>query len=206
MIRAEQGAEVANARHAPLDGVFVEVVAKDVDAVGTGEIVESIAVQVGYRHAICRLQESADRQIRAHHAAVLERHPVGAGELQIGNVFAGLRRVPARFGKARLVERGKLLESSAPARRDVIRRPVGAKELTLIVFVERNEGREAARNARMAGNGAVLCLRQFEAAAHGGQRGGNRRRAGAVECQRDRAPSHGQCHRIGVYPEHLTLP
>ncbi len=206
VIRAEYGTEVANACHAPLDGVFVEIVSEDVDAVGTGEIVEPIAVQIGYRDTIGRLQESADRQIRAHHAAVLKWHSVGAGELQIGNVFAGLCRAPARLGKARFVERTKLLESGATARHDVIRRPVRAKELTLVVFVEWNEGREAARNTRMTGDGPVFCLRQFEAAAHSDQRGGNRRHAGAAASQSDRAPSHGQCHRIGVYPEHLTLP
>src|SRR6202035_4232592 len=53
----------------------------------------------------------AERQMRAHHAAILERHPVGAGELQVGNGFGGLGAAADRLGKARLV---KLRQAGAP--------------------------------------------------------------------------------------------
>ena len=76
--------------------LLVEVVAEDIDAVGAGEVVEPIAVEIGDRHAGGRLHEGAGPQVLAHEAAVLERHPVGVGELQIGNAVrdaSAVRRV-----------------------------------------------------------------------------------------------------------------
>ena len=59
MIGAEHRAELAHALDAALDAVLVEVVAEQVDAVGAGEVVEAVAVEIGDRHAGGRLHERA---------------------------------------------------------------------------------------------------------------------------------------------------
>ena len=77
MVRAQHRAELAHARGAALDAVLVEVVAEHVDAVGAGEIVEAVAVEIGDR---ARRRTSARNepsvQMLAHEAAELERHAV----------------------------------------------------------------------------------------------------------------------------------
>ena len=202
MIGTQQGAEFMHPRRAPFDSALIEVVAKNVDAVGATQIIEAIAIEIGDRHAIGRLDEGADWQIGAHDTAILERHAIGAGKLQVGNVLAGFRSLPNRFGKACLIERSEPFKSGAPALRDIGGCAVGAEEPLFVIFVERNEGGEPTGHSRMARERRVFGLRKFEAPLDRGQRSRNCRRADAVEGQGCR----GQCHRIVMYPEHLTKP
>ena len=48
MVGAEHGAERVRALLADLDALLVEVVAEDVDAVGAGQVVEHVAVEIGH--------------------------------------------------------------------------------------------------------------------------------------------------------------
>ena len=121
VIGAEHRAEVAHARGAALDALLVEVVAEDVDAVGAGQVVEAVAVEIGDGDAGGRLHEGAGVQVLAHEAAVLERHAVGAGELQVGDAFLDLRREPDRLGEALPVERRQAHEAGAALARDLLR-------------------------------------------------------------------------------------
>ena len=68
MIEAEHRAERAHVRGAALDGLLVEIVAEDVDAIGAGQVVEAIAVEIGHGDAVARLQERSRRQARPHHS------------------------------------------------------------------------------------------------------------------------------------------
>jgi len=179
VIGAEHWAELMHADGTALDRALVEVVAEDVDAVGAGEIVEAVAVEIGDRHAVGRLQEGAQRQMLTHHAAILKRYPIGAGELQIGNGFGRLDAAPDRFGKPRLVKLRQASQAGAAQACDVGGRAVAVEEPVLIEVVERHETGEAARHAGMAGERAVLGLRQFQPAAERQHRGRQRRGAGA---------------------------
>ena len=72
----------------------------------------------------------------------------------------------------------------APRRRDLVGRAVDAKELRLVVFVERHEPGEAARHARMPGERAVLRARQLQAQLQFAQQHGQRARGQHVQNDR----------------------
>ena len=140
--------------------------------------------------------------MRAHDAAILERHPIGAGELQIGNGFGRLGAAADRFGEARLVKLRQAREAGAAQACDLGGRVVAVEKPILVVVVERHETGEAARHARMAGERAVLGLGQFQPPAERQHRGRQRRGAEPADSQSGRGP----LHRIGVYPERFTKP
>ena len=139
MVGAEHRAERARLLLGRRDAVLVEVVAEDVDAVGAGEVVEHVAVEIGDGDAGGGLQERAGPQMLADDAAELERHAVALGELQIGDSVGHLGGPANRRGVARPVKLGEPGEGGAAARRDLFRRMVGAEETVLVVLVERNE-------------------------------------------------------------------
>jgi hypothetical protein len=99
------------------DALLVEVVAEDVDAVGAGQVVEDIAVEVGHRHALGGLHEAARLQVLAQEAAELERHAVGAGELQVGDARPRLLRSSQwTLGKRCAKARRQSLQARLPPR------------------------------------------------------------------------------------------
>jgi hypothetical protein len=128
VIGAEHRPEVAHAFAAARNAFLVEIVAEDVDAVGTGEIVELVAVQIGDLDARGGLQEGAALEVLAHEAAELKRHAVARGELQIGNAAHDVIRQIRGFAKAFRKGGGQTVEAIAPRRRNVLGRVVGAKE------------------------------------------------------------------------------
>ena len=67
------------------------------------------------------------------------------------------------FGEPFRVQGGKAEKPRAPALLHVLGRAVGAEEMLLVVGVARDERREAAGEARMAGKRGVLRPRQLEA-------------------------------------------
>ena len=77
MIGAEHRAERVRALFGFRDALLVEVVAEDVDAVGAGQVVGHIAVDIGDGDAGGGLHEGAGAEMLPHQPAVLERHPVG---------------------------------------------------------------------------------------------------------------------------------
>ena len=64
----------------------------------------------------------------AHKAAELERHPVGVGELQIGNAVPDLIGQLSSLGEPRRELRGEAHEARFAPGRDLFRRVVGAEE------------------------------------------------------------------------------
>ena len=202
MIRAEHRTEVADPLMAALHAGLVEIVAEQIDAVRAGEVVERVAVEVGDRHAAGRLQERAERQVLAHDAAVLERHPIGVGELQIGNAVGHRRGGFERLRKVLLEMRRQPHEAGPALRGDRLGRIVGAEEPRFVVFVERQERRHAPRHPGVSGQRSVLRLGQLQPLLELHQRGRQGGRAEPAECQCRAAPFH----RIGVYPREFTGP
>src|SRR6202011_3766717 len=101
---AQHRPEFANARKAALHRPLVAIVAQEIDAIRSGEVIGPIAVKVGDRHAFTRLYEGSDLQMSADKAPVLERHPIGLRELKVGDCVDDLRGSPVGFSKARLIK------------------------------------------------------------------------------------------------------
>src|SRR5262249_51452779 len=138
------------------DAGFVEILAEEVDAVGTADVVEDVAVEVGECDAGGGLDEGADGEIFADDAAELEGDAVGGGELEVGEAFAGVFREVDSFGKTRAIELGKAVEGGASFLGDVGWRVVEAEELVGAVVVERNEPSKASAHSRVADEGRVF--------------------------------------------------
>ncbi len=196
MIGAEHGPEAMRALLANLDAFLVEVVAEDIDAVGAGQVIELIAVEIGERDARGSLHEAAGAEVFADHAAILERHPVGLGELQVGDVAGRLRRQLPALGEALLVDGCEPEEAVLPLACDFRRRGVGAEEFVDVEFVEWDQPRHPARHLGMPGERAVLGPRQLDPGLDlGPHHGGHRDRAGGKRQNRNRcihAPSANQ--------------
>ncbi len=123
------------------DALLVEVIAEDIDAVGTGEVVEDVAVDVGDGDAGRGSDERARAEILLHQPAVLERHPVRLGELQVGDAFGGFRRQRASPGVAVRIEAREPEEGVLALGGDVRRRAVGAEEIVNVELVVRDQPR-----------------------------------------------------------------
>ena len=141
----------------------------------------------------------------AYQAAILERHPIGRGELQIRQRFRRLGSGANRLGEAGPVNLRKLLETGAAAGGDVVRGAVGTEKPLRVVFVERHKAREPARDSRMAGKRGVFGLRQFEPLAqsrHGSRHGGG---ADAVEGGESRSPIASNCGLTPSFYKGMTV-
>ena len=84
VIGAEHRPEVAHLLSAARDALLVEVVAKQIDAVGIGNVIQDVAVNIADGHAGGGFKHGTGGQVLADMAAILERDAVGRGELQIG--------------------------------------------------------------------------------------------------------------------------
>ena len=201
MIGAENWAEIAHPRRGVLDRGLVEVIAEQVRSVRATDVVKAVAVEILDPHAIARLDESGRRQVATDVAPILKWHSIGVGELQVGDAVRRLGGFANCRGKTRPVNVGQAFKSLSPVRRDVGRGAVGAKKPRLVVFVERNQGREAPRHLRVSGDGPMLGIRQFKALTQSRQRASQRCSADPVKRQCGRFP-----HRIAVYARELTVP
>ena len=156
VVGAEHRPERMGARLTLGDALLVEVVAEDIDTVGAGEIVENIAVDIGYGNAGRGFHEGAGAEIFLHQAAVLERHPVGASELQVGYPAGGFRRHGPALGVAILVKASKPEEAVLALGGNRCGRAVGAEEIVDVEFVVRDQLGGRTRHLGMPGERAVL--------------------------------------------------
>ncbi len=190
MVGAEHGTERSGTRLGPRDAVLVEVVAEDIDAVRPGQVVEGIAVDVGHRDAARCLHENAGAEVLANQPAVLERHPVGCGELQIRDPLGRLRGHLPVAGEP-FAKDLRQPEKTVPAPIGHLgRRPVGPEEIVAAEFVERDQARDAARHFRVPGQRAMLRPRQHDP---GSQFGEGRYR------ENDRDRRAGKNHRVRIH-------
>jgi len=181
---AQHRTECVGARLSLGDALLVEVIAKDVDAVGAGEIVEDVAVDVGDGDTGRGLHEGAGAEIFLHQAAVLERYPVCLGELQVGDAFGCLSRQRPALGIALGVELAEAEEGVLALGGDSSRRPVGAEEIVDVELVVREQPRYPLRHLGMAGQRPMLGARQRQTGRQFGEdRGGSAGGGGQGENQ-----------------------
>ena len=181
VIGAEHRPELAHALDAAIDARLVEVVAEDVDAVGAGQVVEPVAVEVGDGHAGGRLQQRAASQVAAHEPAVLERDAVSAGELQVRDAVRDLGGATGGLGEAPGVQLREPEEAGAAARGDLLRGVVGGEEARFVVLVERHQPGDPPGEPGMPGERPVLRPRQLEPALQPAEGRGQRGCADGVE-------------------------
>ncbi len=200
VIGAEHRAERGDPMPAPLQAVLVEIVSEQVHAIGAGEVVGGVAVEIRDGQAGGRLNECPEFEVAAHEAAVLEGHAIGLGELQVGDSLSRLRREPQRLRSA-LPENSREPEESGAARSgDRFRRAVRAEDMRLVVFIEWNERGDPPRHSRMSRERPVLRPRQLQARFQPGQH--DRQNGRAERVKRD---SHGKrIHRLQPYPARFT--
>ena len=121
--------------------------------------------------------EGAGAEILADQTAVLERHPVGFGELQIGDMLGGLRRHLPALGVALFEQAGEAEEGVLPLHGDVRGRAVGGKEAGDIELIMRYQPRHHFGHFGMSSQRAVLGARQREPRLQFGEDG-----RGACDC------------------------
>ena len=118
-------------------------------------------IQIGDDHAASKIARR--RRHRGDACAPcgnVEQHPIGIGELQIGNRLARFGGAPNSFGKARLIKRRRPGEAGAAPCDDLRRRVVGREEASLVVVVERYQAGDPARDPGVPGERPVLGLRR----------------------------------------------
>lgn len=176
---------------------LVELVAEQVHAVGPGQVIVAVAVEVGEDGTLAGCDERAHRQVAPHPVAELERHAVGGGELQIGQTRLDLGGELQRARIALPVQAREALEAATARICRGLWCPVGAEEGVLAVAVERDEPREAPGEAGMARDRRVLRPGQCEPAPERRQR---EQRGGAGQA----AQQEGLVHGAFMYAPRLT--
>jgi len=58
-----------------------------------------------------------------------ERHPIGVGELQVGNAIGDLGGAPRGLGEPHTIKLGKSIEARAAVRGDLVGRTIATEEL-----------------------------------------------------------------------------
>ena len=160
MVGAENRAERAHGVGALVDAFFVEVVAKQIDSVRACQVIGPVSICILHLHAVRGFQEGAHAQVLAQVLAVLERDPVGAGELKIrhrafgfGRQYPCLGIAPGKF--TRQAGEGEL------ALRDNVRgSAVRIEKTCFVVMVAGYPARDAFGPAHMAGQRRILGARQ----------------------------------------------
>ena len=107
--RAEHWSQRMGALFCVGDAILVKIVAEDIDAVGAGQVVKDIAIDVGDGDASGGLHEGAGRKMLPHHPAVLKGHPKGLGESQVGDPARRLCGQLSTLGVAFFIKAGESL-------------------------------------------------------------------------------------------------
>jgi hypothetical protein len=162
MIGAQHRPQIAYGCAASFDAFLVKIVAEHIHAVGPADIVQTIAVEIGYRDAGRRCYERSRLEVAAHEAAELKRHPIARGKVEVGYAAGQLRGLRRGFLETLGEQVRQSSETGAARGEHVGRRCVDCEELRLIVFIERHPCGEAARDARMTSQRAMLGARQLQ--------------------------------------------
>ena len=163
VVGPEHRAQVADPRAAAFDAFLVEVVAKHIDAVGAGQVVAPVAVQIGRGRAAGGDDEGSGVQVLADEAAELEGYAVARRELQIGDLVLDFIGLPHGVGEALRIECGQAPEGRPALFADVLRGVVGPEELRFVILVVGYEPGQQAPQPRVAGKRAVLGARELQA-------------------------------------------
>ena len=200
MVRAQHRPQRLGALFRAGDAHLVEIGSEHIDAVGPGQIEQVVAVEVGDGDPLRGLKEGAGAQVLPDQTAVLERHPVGLRELQIGNALGSLRGQAPGLREPLLIKPGKPEEALPAFGRELRRRAVGTEKLRLVILVKRDQAGQTARHLGMPGERGVLGpgqrqpvfqLERRKAGKGKGDHGGN------LKCE-------VRIHDIKRYPTRLT--
>ena len=156
--------QLARRGHGLVNAFLVGVVTQHIDAVGAGQVVEPVAVQVLDLHAFAVLQEGTDLDVLAQHRAELEGHTVAAGEAQVGDGLARFFGGRQRLGEAGVELGAEALQRGLAAVRRY--RPVRhrhGEELRLVIGIARHPACQPLGHARVPGQRAMLGARQLQA-------------------------------------------
>ena len=162
VVGAEYRPEVTHTLSATRDAVLVEVVAKQIDAVGIGNVIQDIPVNIADGHAGGGFKNGTGGQVFADMAAKLERDPVGRGELKIGGSALHLGGQSAGPRESIPINRGEPQKPILSSARDALGWIVRAEEPVFIVLVERHHRCNPSRQPRMSRKRPVLRHRQFD--------------------------------------------
>ena len=128
---------------AAVEAGLVEIVAQQVDAIGAREVVTGVAVEVGDHDAIRRREERTHRELCLRQGTELERHAVGLGELQVGDVPGRFLRLLQGSLVARPEEAREALEFGPSTAGDFRRGIVGREEPCIVESVVGHQGGDA---------------------------------------------------------------
>ena len=162
MIRSKHRSKIAHPLRAAIDTRLVEVISEKIDAVRTRQVIQDVAVKIAEGYTGRGFDKRACGQRLPHDAAILEGYAIGVGQLKIGGTIPHLRCHRAGPRELVPVERRKPTKPVLPQGRDLLRRVVRPEEPMLIIFVERDQRRDAPRHPGMSGQGAMLRPRQIK--------------------------------------------
>jgi hypothetical protein len=85
MIGAQHRPQIGDPLAAAGNALLVKIVTEDVDPVGTRQVIEAIAIEIGDHDARRGFEKGARFEMFAHQPAELKGHPISRRELQIGD-------------------------------------------------------------------------------------------------------------------------
>ena len=156
VVGAEHGAQIAHQGRTLLNAALVKIITQQVHAVRPGQIKEAVTVQIGHRDAFGRRHKGPDLQTLGHQFFELEGHAVGADELQVRQSAHHIGRRVQGFGVAGLELLHQTGKGCSAACHHIGRRTIHAIGLLFFIHVARQQGRYAARCARVAGQAGVF--------------------------------------------------
>ena len=177
-IHVVEHAGVVGAKHRPqflhrllagLDAAFVEIVAQEVDAVGTGQVKKDIAVEVSHGHALRRLQKTAAFDVACQVIGVLVRHPIPPCELHVRNDAAGTRCHCDTFGIPRVIQGGQPGKAVTATLHHRAIGTVRVEEGVFVIGIARQQASDAFGDTRVTCERTVFGTRELKASFGFGQ-------------------------------------
>jgi len=165
MVGTEHHAQPGGALQAIGHAGLVEIVAKHIDAVGAGEIDQAIAVEVFQLQAIRGRGKGRHGEALPQVGAELERHAVGAGELQVRKLASRGLGHRGTAGVAPGVQVRQARQAVLSALHHIGGGAVGRKEALGVVGAAGEPACQALGHARVAGQRRVLGHRKLQASA-----------------------------------------
>src|SRR5262249_27982594 len=139
MIQTKNRTEILHPIGGRLEAALVKVVTKEIRAIGAGEIVGAVAIEILQQNARQSFDERANLQMLLDVGSELEWHAVRVHELQIRNTTLESLATTKRFRCAVLQQPGQAPEGTLALRRDVTGRIIRAEKPLRSVLIERHQ-------------------------------------------------------------------
>ena len=162
VVRAEHGAELLCALHTLGDTLFVKVQPEQVHTIRAGDIKETVAVHIGQVSALAFAPKTTQCDVLTELFAKLERHPVLADQLQVGNHGFGLGRHGQGLRAFRSQPLSQFSQGDMALLNDFSRCLVGGKPVFSPVAVSRYPACDPLGHAQMSTQRWVLGHRQLQ--------------------------------------------